>query len=131
MSGTRSSCSVSAPNAASSDGETGNVTTAADRAHPAAAHRGPAGIRTVLVSALLLLLGHQLMYTYLAPFAGQAGFGDIGLVLFAFGGATVAGIWVVGAGPWIHARIGGIARSGGCNTGGGCLAGLIRGAARW
>ncbi len=58
---------------------------------------GLPGIRAVLVSTLLLLLGHQLMYTYLAPFAGRAGFGDIGLVLLAFGGATVAGIWVVGA----------------------------------
>ncbi|MFE1959589.1 MFS transporter [Streptomyces sp. NPDC059479] len=54
------------------------------------------GIRTVLSITLLLLLGHQAMYTYMAPFTERSGFGRTGLVLFVFGLATVAGIWLVG-----------------------------------
>lgn len=55
------------------------------------------GLRAVLAVTLLLLLGHQAIYTYLAPFAGHSGFGHTSLVLFVFGLATVAGIWLVGA----------------------------------
>ncbi|WP_327238151.1 MFS transporter [Streptomyces sp. NBC_01317] len=55
------------------------------------------GIRTVLTITLLVLLGHQVMYTYLAPFSERAGFGRTGVVLFVFGAATVAGVWGVGA----------------------------------
>ncbi|MFG3019524.1 MFS transporter [Streptomyces sp. NPDC048254] len=56
------------------------------------------GIRPVLSVTLFLLLGHQVMYTYLAPFARHAGFGGgrTGLLLAVFGAATVAGIWVTG-----------------------------------
>ncbi|MCG5214777.1 MFS transporter [Streptosporangium sp. KLBMP 9127] len=54
------------------------------------------GIRPVLVVTLVLLLGHQVMYTYMSPVAGRAGFGQAGLVLFVFGAATVAGISLVG-----------------------------------
>ncbi|MER6945201.1 MFS transporter [Nonomuraea sp. NPDC000554] len=54
------------------------------------------GVSTVLSITLLLLLGHQAMYTYLAPFADSAGFGRTSLVLLVFGCATVAGIWLVG-----------------------------------
>jgi hypothetical protein len=54
------------------------------------------GIPTVLVVTMLLLLGHQATYTYMAPFAERAGFGHTSLVLFVFGIATVAGIWIVG-----------------------------------
>ncbi|MEU9472768.1 MFS transporter [Streptomyces avermitilis] len=55
------------------------------------------GLAAVLSVTLLLLLGHQVMYTYVAPFAEHAGFGRTGLVLMVFGVATVAGIWTVGA----------------------------------
>ncbi|MQY37581.1 Purine ribonucleoside efflux pump NepI [Streptomyces sp. RB17] len=55
------------------------------------------GIRPVLSVTLFLLLGHQVMYTYVAPFAGHAGYGRTGLLLAVFGTATVAGIWVTGA----------------------------------
>lgn len=55
------------------------------------------GIRTVLSVTVLVLLGHQAMYTYLAPFAAYAGFGRADVVLLVFGVATVAGILVVGA----------------------------------
>ncbi|MFF3455022.1 MFS transporter [Streptomyces sp. NPDC002730] len=54
------------------------------------------GIPTVLAITLLLLLGHHVMYTYMAPFAEHSGFGRTSLVLFVFGIATVAGIWIVG-----------------------------------
>jgi predicted MFS family arabinose efflux permease len=54
------------------------------------------GIRIVLAVTLLLLLGHQATYTYLAPLAERAGFDHTSLVLFVFGIATVAGIWIVG-----------------------------------
>ncbi|MEU5432391.1 MFS transporter [Streptomyces sp. NPDC020719] len=54
------------------------------------------GIRTVLSVTLLLLLGHQAMYTFLVPFAENCGFGQASPVLFAFGAATVAGIWLAG-----------------------------------
>lgn len=55
------------------------------------------GIRIVLAVTMLLLVGHQATYTYLAPLAERAGFGHPGLVLFVFGIATIAGIWLVGA----------------------------------
>ena len=51
-----------------------------------------AGLPAVLAVTLLLLTGHQALYTYVAPFAP----GRTGLVLLVFGGATVAGIWVTG-----------------------------------
>lgn len=62
------------------------------------------GIPTVLAVTLLLLLGHQAMYTYLAPLAERAGFGHTSLVLFVFGIATVAGIWIVGTLIDFHLR---------------------------
>jgi predicted MFS family arabinose efflux permease len=54
------------------------------------------GLPAVLAVTLFLLLGHQVMYTYVAPFSARAGFGRTGLVLLVFGAATVAGIWVTG-----------------------------------
>ncbi|QXJ19708.1 MFS transporter [Actinomadura graeca] len=54
------------------------------------------GILAVLSVTLLLLLGHQAMYTYVAPFTERTGFGRTGLVLLVFGLSTVAGIWLTG-----------------------------------
>jgi predicted MFS family arabinose efflux permease len=54
------------------------------------------GIRIVLTVTLLLLTGHQAMYTYIAAFAGGSGFGHTGLVLLVFGAATAAGIGITG-----------------------------------
>lgn len=54
------------------------------------------GIATVLSVTLLLLLGHQVMYTYVAPFAHHVGFDHAGLVLLVFGVATVVGISMTG-----------------------------------
>jgi predicted MFS family arabinose efflux permease len=55
------------------------------------------GIPSVLAVTLFLLLGHQALYTYLAPFTEHAGFGRTGVVLLVFGVSTVAGIWAAGA----------------------------------
>ncbi|MEV0184974.1 MFS transporter [Streptomyces sp. NPDC050625] len=54
------------------------------------------GIRPVLSVTLFLLLGHQVMYTYVAPFAAHMGFAHTGLLLAVFGSATVVGIWITG-----------------------------------
>jgi predicted MFS family arabinose efflux permease len=70
----------------------------------AAAERAPLrriaalpGVLGVLAVTLCLLLGHQAVYTYAAPLAERSGPGRTGLVLFVFGVATVAGIWIIGA----------------------------------
>ena len=54
------------------------------------------GLPAVLAVTLFLLLGHQVMYTYVAPFAAHAGLGRPDAVLLVFGAATVAGIWLTG-----------------------------------
>ncbi|MCI3278326.1 MFS transporter [Streptomyces cylindrosporus] len=54
------------------------------------------GVRAILSVTLFLLLGHQVMYTYVAPFTAHAGYGRTGVVLLVFGVATVAGIWITG-----------------------------------
>jgi predicted MFS family arabinose efflux permease len=54
------------------------------------------GIRTILAVTLVLLTGHQAMYTYIAPFVTRAGFGHTSLVLLVFGAATAGGIAVTG-----------------------------------
>jgi predicted MFS family arabinose efflux permease len=54
------------------------------------------GIRTILAVTLVLLIGHQAMYTYIAPFATSSGFGHVSLVLLVFGTATAGGIAVTG-----------------------------------
>jgi predicted MFS family arabinose efflux permease len=55
------------------------------------------GIRSVLAITVLLLTGHQVMYTYIAPYLEWSGFGRVGLVLLVFGVATIAGVWMAGA----------------------------------
>ena len=52
---------------------------------------GP-GVPAVLAVTLLLLTGHQAMYTYVAPFAPHRA----GVVLLVFGLATTAGIGITG-----------------------------------
>ncbi|MCX5243199.1 MFS transporter [Streptomyces prunicolor] len=54
------------------------------------------GIPAVLSVTLFLLLGHQVMYTYVAPFTAHTGYGRTDLVLLVFGVATVVGIWATG-----------------------------------
>ncbi|MGW6500426.1 MFS transporter [Nonomuraea angiospora] len=54
------------------------------------------GVRVILGVTVLVLVGHQVMYTYLAPFVAFAGLGRTSVVLLVFGVGTVAGIWVTG-----------------------------------
>jgi predicted MFS family arabinose efflux permease len=49
------------------------------------------GVRSVLAVTFLLLSGHEALYTYLAPFARQAGIGSA-VVLFVFGLSTLGGV---------------------------------------
>src|SRR4029077_564999 len=58
------------------------------------------GIRAVLAVTVLLLTGHQAIYTYVAPFAPRR----TSLVLLVCGVATVAGIWVTGVVADRHLR---------------------------
>ena len=60
----------------------------ADRRAPLRRVARQPGIRAVLAVTVLLLTGHQAMYTYVAPLAP----GRTSVVLLVFGGATVAGI---------------------------------------
>ncbi|MFE2883764.1 MFS transporter [Streptomyces sp. NPDC059272] len=55
------------------------------------------GIPAVLSVTLFLLLGHQVMYTYVAPFTAHTGYGRTDVVLLVFGAATVVGVWATGA----------------------------------
>jgi predicted MFS family arabinose efflux permease len=54
------------------------------------------GIPAILGVTLLLLTGHQAMYTYIAPFAEHSGFPRVSLILLAFGAATAGGLWITG-----------------------------------
>ena len=80
------------------------------------------GVPAVLAVTLLLLTGHQAMYTYIAPFAEHSGFGRVGLVLFVFGAGTMAGIWVTGLLADRHLRP---ALAGALAVAGGAMLGLV------
>ncbi|AVJ19176.1 MFS transporter [Serratia sp. MYb239] len=55
------------------------------------------GVRPVLAVVITWMLAHNILYTYIAPFIAPAGMADrIDLVLFAFGAAALAGIWITG-----------------------------------
>lgn len=63
------------------------------------------GVRTVLAVNGLLLIGHQAMYTYVAPYTRHAGYGSTSVVLLVFGLAAVAGIWLTAAVVDRHLRL--------------------------
>ncbi|TGN45373.1 MFS transporter [Paracoccus liaowanqingii] len=55
------------------------------------------GVRAVLSVVLFWMLAHNLLYTYIAPFAAQSGLaGRVDLVLLTFGVAALLGIWITG-----------------------------------
>ena len=55
------------------------------------------GVRPVLATVILWMLGHNVLYTFIAPFIALAGLADhIDTVLLTFGLAALAGIWVAG-----------------------------------
>ena len=53
------------------------------------------GVRSVLTVTLLLLGGHQALYTYLALFTRRSGISQTALVLFVFGLSTLGGVTLV------------------------------------
>jgi predicted MFS family arabinose efflux permease len=56
------------------------------------------GVRTVLVVLFLWVTGHNILYTYITPFAALSGLGSsIDVLLLAFGLAALASIWLTGA----------------------------------
>jgi len=55
------------------------------------------GIRAILAVVFTWMLGHNVLYTYIAPFVAQAGLRDhVDLVLLTFGAASLLGIWITG-----------------------------------
>ncbi|MDU8361945.1 MFS transporter [Pseudomonas syringae group sp. J309-1] len=55
------------------------------------------GIRPVLLTTLMFVLAHNVLYTYIAPLLEPAGLSEqIDRVLLAFGVAALGGIWLVG-----------------------------------
>ncbi|MFB6366547.1 MFS transporter [Paenibacillus elgii] len=55
------------------------------------------GVRSVLFVVLFWVLGHSVLYTYIAPFLAQAGlFGRVDMILLLFGITSVVGIWLIG-----------------------------------
>jgi len=55
------------------------------------------GVRPVLATVMVWMLAHNILYTYIAPFAAQAGLLDrIDVVLLTFGAAALLGIALIG-----------------------------------
>lgn len=55
------------------------------------------GVRPVLATVVLWMLGHNVLYTFIAPFVALAGLVDrIDVVLLTFGLSALAGIWIAG-----------------------------------
>ncbi|MCE3604990.1 MFS transporter [Massilia sp. P8910] len=62
------------------------------------------GVRPVLATVILWMLGHNVLYTFIAPFIALAGLtGSIDTVLMTFGLAALAGIW--GAGRMVDRQL--------------------------
>ncbi|MFB9774907.1 MFS transporter [Brevibacterium otitidis] len=57
------------------------------------------GLRPVLCVIFIWLLAHNILYTYIAPFAIETGVGAerVGLLLAIFGVASIIGVWLIGA----------------------------------
>lgn len=55
------------------------------------------GVLSVLGTVVAWMLAHNILYTYIAPFAARAGLGaHVDAVLLVFGVAALAGIWLAG-----------------------------------
>jgi predicted MFS family arabinose efflux permease len=58
---------------------------------------GMPGVRAVLSVVLFWMLAHNILYTYIAPFASRAGMAErVDVVLLTFGVAALVGIWITG-----------------------------------
>jgi predicted MFS family arabinose efflux permease len=55
------------------------------------------GVKAVLATVILWMLGHNVLYTYIAPFLAMAGMAHaVDAVLLNFGVSALAGIWAAG-----------------------------------
>jgi predicted MFS family arabinose efflux permease len=55
------------------------------------------GVRAVLSVVLFWMLAHNILYTYIAPFAARADMSErVDLILLTFGLAALVGIWITG-----------------------------------
>lgn len=55
------------------------------------------GLRPILATIFAWMTAHNILYTYIAPFAALSGSqGRVGLLLLAFGITALAGIWITG-----------------------------------
>ena len=73
-------------------GQQGRRSRPGQQGRPALCQATGPGVPAILAVTLLLLTGHQAMYTYVAPFAPHRA----GVVLLVFGLATAAGIGITG-----------------------------------
>ena len=70
---------------------------AAERRLPIRAVLVTPGIRPVLAVILAWMSAHNILYTYIAPFAARAGIdARVDLLLLGFGLAALTGIWIIG-----------------------------------
>lgn len=55
------------------------------------------GVRPILAVIFAWMTAHNILYTYIAPFAARAGISDrVDLLLLGFGVAALLGIWAIG-----------------------------------
>lgn len=55
------------------------------------------GVAAVVAVVAGYMVAHNLLYTYIGPLADESGVGDqLELILLAFGGAAMVGIWAIG-----------------------------------
>lgn len=63
------------------------------------------GLRTALLAMFLFVLAHNVLYTYIEPFAALAGAaGWLDRLLLVFGVASLVGIWITGV--WVDRGLG-------------------------
>ncbi|MQY49570.1 MFS transporter [Rhizobiales bacterium RZME27] len=64
------------------------------------------GLGAILVVMFAFVVGHNILYTYIAPLLGPSGLsGRVDLVLLVFGLSSLAGLWIVGATIDRHLRL--------------------------
>ncbi|MCY9545694.1 MFS transporter [Lysinibacillus xylanilyticus] len=55
------------------------------------------GVRPILCVVLVWILGHNILYTYIAPYMTHVGLANhVGFALFTFGITSIVGIWIIG-----------------------------------
>jgi len=82
----------------------GEASTAASSLTPKAVLRVP-GVLSIMTVVVLFVLGHTVIYAFIAPYLAHAGLGSsIDLVLLVFGAACLVSIWFTGRHIDAHLR---------------------------